>query len=283
MQSNDTQVSSSNRVLQYGPIQVRSYEKQVPTIATGRRPRDLVLDGDEAMKREKKRQRNREAARKIKEKRQSVEVELDHQLKTLENEHSNLQIYLHRLQQTKETLQKEVNDLGIISLDDLTAEDYEDLYASLNLDDDEDLFDESIETKNIMEYGPVKIRQIRKPAPTIATGRRPKHLVLSGDEAIKREQRRVKNREAARKLKEKRQLIEDELAHQLKTLEGENSHLETYLGQLQHKKQSLEQEMTKISKTDSLDNLLFNNDQDLSSFFKEYLHHPNVFDEPLVI
>ncbi|CAF0945103.1 unnamed protein product [Adineta ricciae] len=145
MQSNNMEKPSTANVVQYGPIQVRSYQKQVPIIATGRRSKDLVLNGDEALKREKKRQRNRDAARKIKEKRQSIEVELDQQLRQLESEHSNLQNHLRQLQQTKQNLQQEVNNLGIISLEDLLEGDFEDLYEALNLSDDMELFDETIQ------------------------------------------------------------------------------------------------------------------------------------------
>ena len=145
MQSNNIEKSATTNVVQYGPIQIRSYQKQVPIISTGRRSKDLVLNGDEALRREKKRQRNRDAARKIKEKRQSIEVELDQQLKQLEFEHSNLQHHLQQLQQTKQNLQQEVNNLGIISLEDLLEGDFEDLYEALNLSDDMELFDETIQ------------------------------------------------------------------------------------------------------------------------------------------
>ena len=91
---------------------------------------------------------------------------------------------------------------------------------------------------SVVKYGSIRIRQNRKPAPTIATGRRPKHFVLEGEEAIRRKQRREKNRETARRLKEKRQLIEEELDQKLKELNGENTGLETRIQQLQQKKTS---------------------------------------------
>ena len=137
-------------------------------------------------------------------------------------------------------------------------------------------------SNNIVEYGPIRIRQIRKPAPTIATGRRPKHLVLDGEEAIKREQRREKNREAARKLKEKRQLIEEELDQKLKELKGENSALETRIQELELKKRELEEEINNFL-VDPLLSLLSNTNTDTSSllFFEQFTDDSNIFDDTL--
>lgn len=75
--------------------------------------------------------------------------------------------------------------------------------------------------------------------PTLETGRRSKHLVLVGEDAIKREKRRQKNREAARKLKEKRQLIEDELSKKVKELESQQSHLQNHIEHLHQQKQHM--------------------------------------------
>lgn len=135
---------------------------------------------------------------------------------------------------------------------------------------------------NIVEYGPIRIRQIRKPAPTIATGRRPKHLILEGEEAIKREQRREKNREAARKLKEKRQLIEEELDQKLKELKGENSALEIRVQQLELKKRELEEEINNLL-VDPLLNLLSNTNTDTNSllFFEQFSDDSTIFDDTL--
>ncbi|CAF3968811.1 unnamed protein product [Adineta steineri] len=133
---------------------------------------------------------------------------------------------------------------------------------------------------NTIEYGPIKIRQIRKPAPTIATGRRPKSLVLTGDEAIKREQRREKNREAARKLKERRKLIEKELDQQLKDLEGEHSSLQNYLQQLRDRKQTLQTAVNNCFR-DPIDDLLSSNSPEMLLFFEQYLDDPDLFDESI--
>lgn len=152
MQSIDTEGSLSNNVLQYGPIQVRSYQKQVPTIATGRRSKHLILDGDEAIKREKKRERNRDAAKKIKEKRQFVEEDLDQQLKQLENEHSNLQDYLTKLQERKQNLEDEMNNLIVNPVEDALLNHHNAmLLPSHPYSIDTDLFDESIQ--RILNFG----------------------------------------------------------------------------------------------------------------------------------
>ena len=135
-------------------------------------------------------------------------------------------------------------------------------------------------SSNILEYGPIKIRQIRKSAPTIATGRRSKHLVLVGEEAIKREQRREKNREAARKLKEKRQLLEEELDQKLKELQGENVTLQNDLHKLQDQKRSLEQEINNRC-TDPLNELLSNHNEDVLLLFDQYLNRPAALDESI--
>ena len=133
-------------------------------------------------------------------------------------------------------------------------------------------------SSNIVQYGPLQIRLCRKPAPTIATGRRSKHLVLIGEEAMKREKRREKNREAARKLKEKRQSIEDELNQKLKELENENSNLQNHLHQLKGRKQILEDKLENIF-TQSLDELLSNDNQHTTLTIEHYSGDFDSFDE----
>ncbi|CAF0945122.1 unnamed protein product [Adineta ricciae] len=135
---------------------------------------------------------------------------------------------------------------------------------------------------NVVNYDPIRIRQNRKPAPTIATGRRPKHFVLEGEEAIRREQRREKNRETARKLKEKRQLIEEKLDQKLKELKGENSDLETRIQQLQQKKRVLEEEINSFP-ADPLHSLLSNTNTDANSllFFEQLSDDSDFFDDTI--
>jgi len=144
IESNGSEAASSNNILEYGPIQVRVCQKPIPTIATGRRSKHLVLVGDEAMKREKRRERNREAARKLKEKRQLIEEELDQKVKELENEHLNLQKDLIELHQKKRMLQEKVNHILSAAIDELLSNDNEDISISRQDSVDLDLFDESI-------------------------------------------------------------------------------------------------------------------------------------------
>ncbi|CAF1038959.1 unnamed protein product [Adineta steineri] len=139
---------------------------------------------------------------------------------------------------------------------------------------------EVLPSDNVIQYGPLKIRRCRKPAPTIATGRRSKFLILFGDEEIKREQRRTKNREAARKLKEKRQLIEEQLDEKLRQLEYEHLVLQEYLQRLEQKKQNLEQKIDSVS-TDPLIELLSKNNQNMLLFFEECSDDLDFFGESL--
>jgi predicted nuclease with TOPRIM domain len=146
IESNDSDASSSTNVIQYGPIRVRLCRKSTLTLENGRRSKNLILVGDEAVKRQKRRERNRDAARKLKEKRQQIEEELNQQLKQLESEHANLQNYLQQLHQRKQSLQTAVDNIHIdpiiefLSNDDLNMP----LFLKQHLND-LDLFDESIE------------------------------------------------------------------------------------------------------------------------------------------
>jgi hypothetical protein len=138
------EVASSNNIVEYGPIKIRVCQKPAPTIATGRRPKHLVLVGDEAIRREKRREKNREAARKLKEKRQLIEQELDEKLRKLEDEHSNLQRDLIELHQKRQNLQEKVNQILSAAIDELLSNDNEDISISRQDSIDLDLFDESI-------------------------------------------------------------------------------------------------------------------------------------------
>jgi len=73
---------------------------------------------------------------------------------------------------------------------------------------------ERITTYNILN------KKTRIAAPTLATGRRSKFLKLEGLAAARREMRRKRNREAARKLKEKRSRLEEKLNSEINDLES---------------------------------------------------------------
>jgi len=133
---------------------------------------------------------------------------------------------------------------------------------------------------NKIQYGPISVRLCRKAAPTLETGRRSKYLVLVGEEAARREKRREKNREAARKLKEKRQLIEDELNQKLKYLKDQHSGLQNYLQHLKQRKQNLQNEVNNRV-IDPIDELLSNDNHDMPLFFEQYSNELDLFDESI--
>ncbi|CAF3376120.1 unnamed protein product [Rotaria sp. Silwood1] len=151
-------------------------------------------------------------------------------------------------------------------------------YSNASTHSDESEISSPLPSSNTVQYGPIQIRLCRKPAPTIATGRRPKHLARVGEEAIKREKRREKNREAARKLKERRQSIEDELNQKLQELQGEHINLQSYLQQLQQKKQFLQEKVNNCL-SDPIDELLSNDDEDITLFLEQYLGDLELYNE----
>jgi hypothetical protein len=133
---------------------------------------------------------------------------------------------------------------------------------------------------NTIQYGPISVRRYRKAAPTLETGRRSKYLVLVGEEAARREKQREKNREAARKLKEKRQLIEEELDQKLKYLKNQHSDLQNYLQYLKQTKQNLQNEVNNRF-IDPIDELLSNDNHDMPLFFEQYSNELDLFDESI--
>lgn len=89
-------------------------------------------------------------------------------------------------------------------------------------------------------YGPIQVVVRQTKAPTLATGRRSKFVPLEGDEARKREIRRKRNRDAAKKLKEKRALVEQQLLADIKELECKEQELLWKITRLESHKQQLE-------------------------------------------
>ena len=91
-------------IIRYGPITVNPRKQPSKTLFTGRRSKNEVLAGDEEEKRRVRRERNRVAATKCREKRESV-------LSRLEKEHDreihrnrNLTEAVHQLQERKQYL-----------------------------------------------------------------------------------------------------------------------------------------------------------------------------------
>jgi hypothetical protein len=137
-----------------------------------------------------------------------------------------------------------------------------------------------LSTANFVQYGPIQVRVCRKLAPTLATGRRSKHLTLYGDEAIRREKRREKNRLAAKKLKEKRQLIEDELNKELHVLQGEHTDLQGYLADLRQQKQFLESQWQRLC-PESVDRISTSDTRGMSTLLDQYLGEFDLYDHSI--
>ena len=89
-------------------------------------------------------------------------------------------------------------------------------------------------------YGPLTVAVRKAQPPTLATGRRSKFLILEGEEAIRRELRRKRNRDAAKKLKEKRFIMEQQLQKDIADLESKEQELTSKVKNLENYKEQLE-------------------------------------------
>lgn len=98
----------------------------------------------------------------------------------------------------------------------------------------------SYEDNDFMEFGPIKVKPRKRPAPTLATGRRSKYENLPPDEAAKRDVRRKRNREAAERVRLNRLAVEKELQQQIDELEKQNNFLEKNVQNLENEKLQLE-------------------------------------------
>ena len=113
---------------------------------------------------------------------------------------------------------------------------------------------ENLSKMPIPGFNPERTR--RSAPPTLATGRRSKFIQLEGEAAVKRDQRRRRNREAARKLKEKRTLIEQQLEKAIQDLEDEEKELRTEVKNLQKYKILLQQRFQQTN--ESISSRMFN-------------------------
>lgn len=93
---------------------------------------------------------------------------------------------------------------------------------------------------DIIEFGPLKVRQRKKPALTLATGRRSKYETLSPEQEQKRNIRRERNRAAAERVRLSRLNIEQQLQNQIGVLKTEEEKLLNNLHVLQYQKLNLE-------------------------------------------
>jgi hypothetical protein len=98
----------------------------------------------------------------------------------------------------------------------------------------------SNDDNDIIEFGPIKVKPRKKPAPTLATGRRSKYEMLSPEEEHKRDVRRARNRAAAERVRINRLNVEQELQGQINVLEDHEHKLRTHVQMLQNQKVQLE-------------------------------------------
>jgi len=122
-QSNASPVYSSSSIDDEKTFGVRVIRKAIPTLETGRRSKHLVLFGIEAVRRDKRRERNRLAAKRLKEKRQQIEDELNQKIQELENQHSHLKSRVTELDQRKRHLLADLNEQLLNELDEIISED----------------------------------------------------------------------------------------------------------------------------------------------------------------
>lgn len=92
----------------------------------------------------------------------------------------------------------------------------------------------------------ITTRKFRTPPLTLATGRRSRYLVLEPEAAVKREIRRRRNREAARRLNEKRKILENSLNQQIQQLEENSRLLKSEIEFLERYKNKLAKELQDI-------------------------------------
>jgi len=98
----------------------------------------------------------------------------------------------------------------------------------------------SCDDHETIAFGPIKVKPRKKPAPTLATGRRSKYEILTPDEEQKRNVRRARNRAAAERVRISRLNIEQQLQDQIDALEQEEEKLQQNVQTLQHQKLHLE-------------------------------------------
>ncbi|CAF1255187.1 unnamed protein product [Adineta steineri] len=93
---------------------------------------------------------------------------------------------------------------------------------------------------DIIEFGPIKVKPRKKPAPTLATGRRSKYETLSPEEEQKRDLRRARNRAAAERVRINRLTVEQQLQGQIDVLEQQEQNLSSHVDMLEKHKLRLE-------------------------------------------
>jgi hypothetical protein len=124
----------------------------------------------------------------------------------------------------------------------------------------------SSDDNDIIVFGPIKVKPRKRPAPTLATGRRSKYEVLTPDEEQKRRLRRARNRAAAERVRISRLDIEKQLQEQIEQLEKNEQQLSLDVQQLQNQKLRLETRLFTHERMCSTSRVLSTSDIDLSSY-----------------
>ena len=88
-------------VVSYGPIKVRVSTRSTPTLLSGRRSKFYPLEGEEATKRELKREKNRRTARMLKERHIQIELGLMNELSALQTKEKTLLEEINNLESYK--------------------------------------------------------------------------------------------------------------------------------------------------------------------------------------
>lgn len=98
-----------------------------------------------------------------------------------------------------------------------------------------------------IRYGPITVNPRKEPSKTLFTGRRSKNEVLSPDEEERRRDRRERNRVAATKCREKREIVLQALEEQCREEESKQEELNQLIKELEERKHDLESELNQHS------------------------------------
>ncbi|CAF0986522.1 unnamed protein product [Adineta ricciae] len=129
----------------------------------------------------------------------------------------------------------------------------------------------SFDDNDIIAFGPIKVKPRKKPAPTLATGRRSKYEVLSPEEEQKRNIRRARNRAAAERVRVSRLSVEQQLLNEISELESQEAKLSQDVQSLQHQKLHLETRLfthERMCSNMTQPNASITSNIDLSAFFQ---------------
>lgn len=127
--------------------------------------------------------------------------------------------------------------------------------------------DSSKKSINSWEYRPIRTRVNRERASTLPTSRRSKHIILFREDNLKRDKYQM----SAKRLKEKRQLLEENLKKKIRQLEDEQLFLENDLRQRHSYIRELK---TEINNSLSMNS---NDEEKMSSTFDQYPHGFDIF------